>query len=151
MRNNARSAALARAACAKPVTAPPESKPMTHNERCVYRELCAFGAPMKAYALLEKLRKEGIRAPMSIYRALDALTERGLVKKVASLNAFAAVRADGERSVGAFVTCRRCGRTREVSLSEALILRMLAPAGMDVDDVFIEAYGDCRDPACAGD
>ncbi len=150
MKSNAEGAPLAGATPDESVALAPGAKPMTENERRVYQELCATGAPMKAYALLEKLQDKGMRAPMTIYRALDRLIDRGVVKKVASLNAFTAVQKDGPQSLGAFVTCRRCGQTREVNLSEALVLRMLAPAGMTVDDVFIEAYGDCHNANCTG-
>ena len=139
-------AALANSNSQEPISVAPAHKPMTRNERRIYEELRASGAPLKAYAILEKLQGEGIRAPMTVYRALDALIDRGVVKKVTSLNAFAAVQDDATQSTGAFVTCRRCGQTREVSLGKALISQLLAPAGMAVEDVFIEAYGECRKP-----
>lgn len=148
MRSNAQGAALAGGACDKPVAASSGGKPMTQNERRVLQELSAAGAPMKAYALLERLQDDGIRAPMTVYRALEALIDRGAVKKVASQNAYVAVKEKDAQAVGAYVICRRCGRTHEVSLDEALIAGMLAPAGMAIDDVFIEAYGDCCNAEC---
>lgn len=150
MTSNLQGAVLTGGDSQKPVAVTSGCKPMTRNESRIYEELCASGAPMKAYAILEKLQDEGIRAPMTVYRALDALIDRGVVKKVTSLNAFAAVQEDAAQSIGAYVTCRRCGQTREVSLSESLIIRMLAPAGMAVENVFIEAYGDCENPDCRG-
>lgn len=148
MRSNAQGAALANGACDKPVAPSPDGKPMTQNERRVLQELSASGAPMKAYALLERLQDNGIRAPMTVYRALEALIDRGVVKKVASQNAYVAIKEKDAHAIDAFVICRRCGRTREVSLSETLIASMLAPAGLVIDDVFIEAYGDCCDAGC---
>ena len=148
MRSTLQGAALAHSDSQKAISVTPECKPMTRNESRIYEELRASGAPMKAYAILEKLQDQGIRAPMTVYRALDALIDRGVVKKVTSLNAFAAVQEDATQSIGAFVTCRRCGQTREVSLSVTQILGMLSPAGMTVSDIFIEAHGDCQNPDC---
>ncbi len=148
MSNNVQGAALADGDVEQAVADPPGAKPMTRNEKRIYQELRQSGVPMKAYALLENLQDEGIRAPMTVYRALDALIERGVVKKVASLNAFAAVQADAAQSIGAFVTCRHCGKTRWVNLSETLVKRLLAPASMEISDVFIEAYGDCQTFEC---
>ncbi len=149
MKSNVQSAALAVSDSRNLIAAPPGRKPMTMNEKRVYQALHKSATPMKAYALLEQLQDAGIRAPMTVYRALDSLIDRGVVKKVTSLNAFAVTNEEGAQSIGAFVTCRRCGQTREVCLSEAAIIGMLAPAGITVDDIFIEAYGDCGQPSCA--
>ena len=121
---------------------------MTRNERIVYDELQKSKSPKKAYALLEALRDKGLRAPMSIYRALDTLIEKGLAKKVASLNAFAAIRPEDNTTVSAFITCRRCGATRQVTLDKEEVRRMLAPAMSSLGEVFIEAYGVCSDDEC---
>jgi Fe2+ or Zn2+ uptake regulation protein len=42
---------------------------------------------------------------MTIYRALDCLVERGLARKIASLNAFVALTEETRAAIGAFVTC----------------------------------------------
>lgn len=124
-------------------------KPLSRNENVVYAALRNAHAPLKAYALLEILYDEGLRAPMTIYRALEGLIERGLARKIASLNAFMAVDRPDAQSVGAFITCRRCGRTRQIAVSEHLVSGLFAPASMAIANVFIEAYGDCVEDPCA--
>lgn len=148
MSSNVQGAALANGNLKNPLAVSPSVKSFTNNEKQIFRELCNARSPMKAYALLENLRDKGIRAPMTVYRALDALIDKGVVKKVVSLNAYAAVQEEAPQTVGAFVTCRRCGETREVSLSESTVVRLLEPSGMAVDDIYIEAYGDCGNAQC---
>jgi Fur family zinc uptake transcriptional regulator len=122
---------------------------MSRNEEMVYARLIDADKPLKAYDLLDRLHDEGLKAPMTIYRALDGLIGRGLARKIASLNAFVALTPETSAAIGAFVTCTRCGKTRSIGLSNALVESMLAPAGMAISDVFIEAFGDCDQGACA--
>jgi Fur family zinc uptake transcriptional regulator len=124
---------------------------MSRNEQMVYAQLLSAGGPLKAYALLDRLHDEGLRAPMTIYRALDCLIERGLARKIASLNAFVALTAETRSAIGAFVTCTKCGQTRSVGIQNAIVEGLLAPAGMAISDVYIEAFGDCADKVCGAD
>lgn len=121
----------------------PRAKAMSRNQRIVLAELRRRAAPVTAYKLLHDLSGEGFNAPPTVYRALDALIRRGLVRRIAVLNAFIAVRADAAQSISAFIICRRCGAARERALLrgdvEALLsLTLLAPG-----DVFLEVFGDC--------
>jgi Fur family zinc uptake transcriptional regulator len=117
----------------------------------VYGQLLKAGAPLKAYALLDRLHDDGLRAPMTIYRALDGLIERGLARRIASLNAFVALTPETRKAIGAFVTCTKCGRTRSVGIENAVVEGLLAPAGMAISDVYIEAFGDCEGAPCSLD
>ena len=65
-------------------------------------------APLTAYDILGKLQKEGIKAPQTIYRALDALEARGLIHRVQSLGAFVACHSEEEDHGTQFVVCRAC-------------------------------------------
>ncbi len=142
-------AAAARSASATHRKGVVDQRPMSRNEEMVYAQLIDAGEPLKAYALLDRLHDEGLRAPMTIYRALDSLIGRGLARKIASLNAFVALTPETRAAIGAFVTCTKCGRTRSIGLSNEVVESMLAPAGMAISDVFIEAFGDCDRVACA--
>ncbi len=124
---------------------------MSRNEEMVYAQLLAAGEPLKAYALLDRLHDEGLRAPMTIYRALDCLIERGLARKITSLNAFVALTAETRGAIGAFVTCTKCGHTRSIGIQNAIVEGLLAPAGMAISDVYIEAFGDCANKGCVAD
>jgi Fur family zinc uptake transcriptional regulator len=125
-----------------------EAQPLTRNEQLVYRELKLSDGPRKAYALLDALNDEGLRAPMTIYRALDGLIAKGLAKKITSLNAYAAIMPEARSAVIAYVTCRQCGKTREASVEKDEIIRLLAPTALTVGEVFIEAYGECQSAEC---
>ena len=116
---------------------------LTRNEILVYTELQQTASPQKAYALLEALNDEGLRAPMTIYRALDGLIAKGLAKKIASQNAYVVVLSEARSAATAFVTCNRCGKTKEVAVKKSELARLLTPAAMRLGEVFIEVYGEC--------
>ena len=126
-----------------------DPRKMSRNEEMVYGQLLMAAGPLKAYALLDRLHDEGMRAPMTIYRALDSLIGRGLARRIASLNAFVALTPETRAGVGAYVTCTRCGRTRSIGIQNTIVERLLAPAEMAISDVYIEAFGDCDRGACA--
>lgn len=75
--------------------------------------------PMTAYALLEKLQRFGIKAPPTVYRALDVLVERGLAHRIETLGAFVACHDEDELDAHAdhkaqFAVCRSCGNVTEI-------------------------------------
>ncbi|MFN3960037.1 MAG: transcriptional repressor [Parvularculaceae bacterium] len=124
------------------------SRPLSRNEELVYGQLLKAGGPLKAYALLDQLHDEGLRAPMTIYRALDSLIGRGSVRKIASLNAFVALTPDIGAEFGAFVTCTRCGSTRSIGIQRQVVEALLVTADMAISEVYIEAFGDCDGGDC---
>jgi Fur family transcriptional regulator, zinc uptake regulator len=90
------------------------------NEALVLESLRgAAGAPRTAYQLLEELRPEGLKAPLQIYRALKSLSERHLVHRLESLNAYLACscgHGEGgptESQALVFAICDDCGTVRE--------------------------------------
>ncbi|MBY5746871.1 hypothetical protein HFO28_25295 [Rhizobium leguminosarum] len=44
--------------------------------------------PLSAYTILDRLRHEGSRAPLHIYRPLDKLMEAGRIHRLESMNGF---------------------------------------------------------------
>lgn len=75
--------------------------------------------PMSAYEILDKLRKFGIKAPPTVYRALDTLMERGMVHRIESLNAFVACHDEDDEDhdhnhIAQFTVCRSCGDVKEI-------------------------------------
>jgi Fur family zinc uptake transcriptional regulator len=116
----------------------------------VLDKLKAASGPVKAYELLEQTRALGLKAPMSVYRALAGLARRGLARKIASLNAFVALRKGAHGKIGpAYLICRRCGRAREWPLDAGQVKALLSAPGFEFDEVVIEVFGDC-DGACEG-
>lgn len=90
---------------------------LTRNQSLVLDALSQDGGPHSAYDLLDKLRDEGLRNPLQIYRALDALIGHGLVHRLESLSAFVACAHPHGHDHGliAFAICGTCGRVDEFS------------------------------------
>jgi Fur family transcriptional regulator, zinc uptake regulator len=94
-----------------------ETPNLTKNQSLVFKALRAAEGPLSAYAILDRLRQEGLRAPLQVYRALDKLLDYGLVHRLESLNAFVACNhphAD-EQGMTAFAICETCGDVVEFS------------------------------------
>lgn len=93
------------------------SKPLTRNQTLVLDALSATAAPQSAYDLLDRLRDEGLRAPLQVYRALEKLTALGLAHRLESLNAFVACAKPHCHLGGlvAFAICQNCGHVHEFS------------------------------------
>ena len=88
---------------------------LTRNQELVLGALAHATGPLSAYDILDRLRADGMRAPLQVYRALEKLTERGLAHRLESLNAFVCCAdADCHRSgSSAFAICERCGKVEE--------------------------------------
>jgi len=90
---------------------------LTRNETRVLEKLEAAPGPLSAYALLDQLREQGLRAPLQVYRALDGLIRHGLVHRLESMNAFVACCEPHDHShrMIAFAICDGCGQVVEMS------------------------------------
>ncbi|GJD75883.1 Zinc uptake regulation protein [Methylobacterium goesingense] len=103
--------------------------------------------PMGAYDIAEALSEPGRRvAAVSVYRALDFLTEHGLVHRIASRNAFVSCghsHTDGAGLV--FLICRNCGTIDETTAPEVedQLGRTLAKAGFRPISRILEVEGEC--------
>ena len=96
---------------------PVREKTLTKNQLRVLERLEAETGPLSAYTLLDRLRDEGFRAPLQVYRALDGLMKAGLVHRLESLNAFVACAGphDHGHAMTAFAICDSCGQVAEIS------------------------------------
>ena len=90
---------------------------LTKNQTLVLNVLAASGTPLSAYAILDALRDEGLRAPLQVYRALDSLMAFGNVHRLESLNAFVACSHPkcGMHSNVAFTICEKCSNVSEIT------------------------------------
>ena len=94
-----------------------EKPGLTRNQALVLDRLEKAEGPLSAYALLDQLREEGLRAPLQVYRALDTLIKGGFVHRLESLNAFVACAEphDHGHDMTAFAICDKCGQVIEMS------------------------------------
>ena len=92
---------------------------LTPLRRRVLEEVAASHHAVGAYEILERLsRKERTRmAPISVYRALEALLEMGVVHRLESRNAYFACHAPhGKHAARQIVlACERCATVAEVA------------------------------------
>lgn len=117
-----------------------------HNQK-VFDLLRHSLKPLSAYDILDKLRSEGLRAPTTVYRALDVLTKRGLVHRIETTNTFIACRHGGDNGHnGQFAVCSYCGMAQELDLQS--VAAVLHKAGRkflaEVEHSVIEMTGTCH-------
>jgi Fur family transcriptional regulator, zinc uptake regulator len=88
---------------------------LTRNQTLVLDKLSKTDQPMSAYTLLDKLRGDGLKAPLQIYRALDKLVAQGRVHRLESISAFVACQHPDCASHAAtvFMICEKCGKVSE--------------------------------------
>ncbi|MEQ1713032.1 MAG: Fur family transcriptional regulator [Hyphomicrobium sp.] len=121
----------------------------------VFEEIVAAHGSVGAYDILGRIADRGTRlAPISVYRALDALLEAGVIHRLESKNAFFACRrlhsddfVTGRRPL--FLSCEKCGAVAEVD-SEGIfdIVEQVAKSAQFKPRVkFVEVTGTC--PRCA--
>ncbi|WP_337266922.1 Fur family transcriptional regulator [Oryzifoliimicrobium ureilyticus] len=90
---------------------------LTRNQSMVFDVLEKAEGPLSAYTILDRLRDQGFRAPLQVYRALDKLIEYGVVHRLESINSFVACAHPQENCHGhgtvAFAICESCGNVIE--------------------------------------
>src|SRR6478672_382615 len=122
---------------------------LTPLRRSVFREIAASHKAIGAYEVLDKLAARGERlAPISVYRAIEALVAAGLVHRFESRNAFFACHA-GHEMRQLVLACEACGRVAEVDADKvfAAIDRSADTAGFSAKGAVVEVWGTCA--ACA--
>src|SRR5262245_21872783 len=106
-----------------------------------------------AYEVLDRLATHGERlAPISVYRAIDALVAAGIVHRFESRNAFLACHAAHEQRQ-LILACERCGSVAEVDGAPvfAAIDRVADGASFSASSdkgAVVEVWGQCAN--CAG-
>ena len=90
---------------------------LTKNQSLVFGVLSNTESPLSAYSILDKLRDEGIKAPLQVYRALNELQKVGLIHRIECLNAFVACSQPdcGSHEYIAFAICEVCQKVSEFS------------------------------------
>jgi Fur family zinc uptake transcriptional regulator len=120
---------------------------LTALRAAVLRLVLEASGPLTAYQLLDRLKEVRKSAvPPTIYRALDFLTENGLVHKVERLNAFVpCVDHDHGHAAAQFLICGSCGTVVEIEddgISDALV-QAAAKQGFVPSRAMVELDGIC--------
>ncbi len=118
----------------------------------VFEEIAATYTSIGAYEIQARMADKGTRvAPISIYRAIDALLDAGVIHRLESKNAFFACRrmdhTTGRRPI--FLSCEKCGAVGEVDGQQIfeLIGEAAKGAKFSARVKFVEVQGLC--PRCA--
>ncbi len=124
---------------------------LTHNQQVVIDVLRETGQPLSAYQILDidAVRDSGLKAPLTIYRALDKLVEKGLAHRIESLNAFVACEHEPHSEPAAFMICTVCRTTIEFSTGSLRrsIAQHARRHGFTMATMHLEVSGHCE--ACA--
>jgi Fur family zinc uptake transcriptional regulator len=123
---------------------------LTPLRQSVFQEIAASHKAIGAYEVLDRLAAKGERlAPISVYRAIDALVAAGIVHRFESRNAFFACHA-GHDMRQLVLACETCGRIAEVGGDKVFLAIDAAAgsAGFSTKGAVVEVKGLCA--ACAG-
>lgn len=129
----------------------PHTHTLTPHCQKVLALLEKSAKPLTAYEVLDKLRKHGIKAPPTVYRALETLIGLGLVHRIETLNAFVACHEhEGENHHAQFAVCRECGTVDEIHDAQlSLAIKKLATSlKFHIERQMLEVMGLCN--KCAG-
>ena len=120
----------------------------------VFGEIAATHSSIGAYEILARMAGKGTRvAPISVYRAIDALLTAGVVHRLESKNAFFACRRADHTSTGRrpiFLSCEVCGAVGEVDGQDIFdaVDERARGTGFTPKIKFVEISGTC--PRCSG-
>lgn len=125
---------------------------LTDLRRQVFEEIAASHHSVGAYDILERMAGKGVRlAPISVYRAIDALIEAGVVHRLESKNAyFACHHAHGGGAAHLVLACERCTTVAEVpgGAAFAAIEGSARAAGFTPRLTVVEVTGLCAHCGC---
>jgi len=125
---------------------------LTPLRQAVFKEIAASHKAMGAYDVLGKFAARGERlAPISVYRAIEALVAAGIVHRFESRNAFFA--CQGVHAMRQLVlACESCGRVAEVDGSKvfAAIDKSVASAAFSAKGAVVEVWGLCANCVARG-
>ena len=124
----------------------PLERKLTALRQSVFAEIAASHKAIGAYEVLARLADRGERlAPISVYRAIDALVEVGIVHRFESRNAFFACHSGHEERRQLVLACERCRSVAEIdgALVFSAIDRAAGQASFRARDAVVEVWGLC--------
>lgn len=122
---------------------------LTRNQSLVLSVLQSSDQPLSAYRILDRLRDEGFKAPLQVYRALEKLIEAGRIHRLESLNAFVVCSHSKHGQIHpritAFQICESCGKVDEFhsDMVEDALAFHARSSGFKVRSSTIEVHGLC--------
>jgi len=120
---------------------------LTATRRRVLEMVLASDGPVKAYDLLDQLKRERPgAAPPTVYRALDFLLDNHFIHRLETLNAFVSCIHPEDKHQGQFLICEGCQTVTEVH-DHSLIHALDEAAndhGFRARHQVLEIYGRCR-------
>lgn len=120
---------------------------LTRNQSLVLEALEAAEGPLSAYAILDQLRGEGLRAPLQVYRALEKLVEQGQAHRLESLNAWVACsHRHKPGGLAVFAICADCGDVTEFQdeAVKGLLEARASDLSFSMAHTTIELHGKCH-------
>jgi Fur family zinc uptake transcriptional regulator len=125
---------------------------LSTNEASVEKILARAKKPMSAYDIIPIMTKKlgHTVAPVTVYRALQSLTEQGLVTRIESKNAYILCRHPDEEHACLFFICRNCGTAMEGHDEgiRGMLAKEAKTLGFGIDKPILEVVGLCLN--CAG-
>ncbi len=122
---------------------------VTEPRLAVLAVLQAEARPMKAYDLIERLSTpEHAVKPPTVYRALEALEEAGLVHRLESMNAYMYCHdhSHGHAHDVVFAICDSCEKVTEIeSDADDKLSAALKEKGFSPSRQVFEVHGACSD------
>lgn len=118
---------------------------LTRNESLVWDALNESVDPLKAYEILDILKARGVRAPMTVYRALEGLEDKGYIHKLEGMNSFVLCKHEGPHNVQVFLVCETCASATEVEIDgvESALRPVVRRAAFLMKTARLEARGLC--------
>jgi len=113
----------------------------------VFAYLQSQDRPVSAYSILEELRKDGIKASTTVYRALEKLLAAGKVHRIESLNAWTVCCGGHDGKAPVFEICNACGSVTEhidPDFAES-IANLTTRTGFAPNHSVLEIHGRCSD------
>ena len=119
---------------------------LTGNQRMVYETLLNLGRSAGAYEILDLLRKKRVNAAATVYRALNALSKKGLVKRIASTRTFIAHQKPKLENEGSLMLiCKNCGKVSSIEDEDLVGVfdKNIAQSGYRVNSYHLELIVFC--------
>ena len=102
---------------------------------------------VKAYQILDRIKPlQPAAKPATVYRALEFLSEQGLIHRVESLNAFIGCSCSEQQHEQLLLICHQCEEVEERSAAKVMsaLSEEITQAGFSVHSKAIEIHGICK-------